>query len=508
MGVVSLAVAPDGRQVAVKTLRPWLVGGDDGRRRFEREVAVLRRVRGARIAEVIDADIDAEPPYVVTRYIEGVPLAKLVGDYGPLPAPALRELAHGLLEALASVHRAGVVHRDIKPANVLISGDGPVLIDFGIAHATDETRLTAAGFASGTPGYLAPETVLGRDATPATDLHGWAATVVFAATGRPPYGHGPDAAVLDRIRRGEHDLSGVAPTMAGLLGAALRTDPAARPSLAAAMTALAGRDEAAREAMTAVTAVTPVTAPTEVVAPVDVTADVTTDVTAQTEALSRSRDTAPQPILAAPAEAPPTPYPPPHQPPASDAPPRRWRSRIVLGLGALLLVFAVAWAPYVGGAIVLAALLIGQVGRRVARRLAHRRASRGQQGKDRLMAALPLPWDLVAVALPSLALMVFASAAALAAGGLVALADVGDQRVPHLVGGVVLTALAWWGPGSYRPRSGIRRIARPLDRAHRATLAVAGIVLVVLCATVLTWESYGTVWWPADGSISGTIPFM
>ncbi|RIQ16888.1 serine/threonine-protein kinase, partial [Jiangella rhizosphaerae] len=238
MGVVYLATARDGRSVAVKTLRPWLVGGTDGRRRFEREVATLVRVRGDRVAEVLDADVSADPPYIVTRFVDGVPLSTWVAEHGPLAEADLRILARGLLEALTSVHAAGVVHRDIKPGNVMLAPGGPVLIDFGIAHATDDTRLTATGLISGTPGYFAPETVLGRDPTPATDVHAWAATLTYAATGRPPYGGGPDLAVVDRIRRGEHDLTGVEPWLAAVLDAALHPDPVRRPGVPALAQAL------------------------------------------------------------------------------------------------------------------------------------------------------------------------------------------------------------------------------------------------------------------------------
>src|SRR5690606_23368906 len=231
MGVVHLGVSPSGDLVAVKALRPWLVGGEDGRRRFEREVAAMRRVRGERVAEVVDADLSGDPPFIVTRYVRGNSLEKVVAAHGPLRGDALTELAAGLAEALDSVHSAGVIHRDVKPGNVMMTDSGPVLIDFGLARAVDEARLTATGLVIGTPGYLAPEVVRGKRSSPATDVHGWAATVAFAATGRPPYGSGPDAVILDRIRRGEHDLTGVEPSLAAVLHRALAGEPERRPSV-------------------------------------------------------------------------------------------------------------------------------------------------------------------------------------------------------------------------------------------------------------------------------------
>ena len=124
-----------------------------------------------------------------------------------------------------------MLHRDIKPSNVLMEGRTPILIDFGLARVTDDPRLTQTGWLLGTPGYLAPEILYGDDATAAADVHAWAATVAYGATGRPPYGRGPSMAIMDRARRGEHDLSGIEGPLAAVLDAALDPDPLARPSL-------------------------------------------------------------------------------------------------------------------------------------------------------------------------------------------------------------------------------------------------------------------------------------
>lgn len=235
MGVVHLAAAPDGAVVALKMLRPSVVGGAEGRARMAREVASLSRVRGPRVAEVIDSDLDSDPPYLVTRYVPGPSLQQVVEQHGSMRPPAVLSVATGLLEALGTVHAAGVVHRDLKPGNVLMpSKDGPVLIDFGVAHAVEDSRLTLTGVVLGTPAYLAPEAVMGAAPTPATDIHGWAATVLFAATGKTPYGRGPDVVLLDRIRRGDVDVFALSDL--GALGewllAALALDPQSRPDLA------------------------------------------------------------------------------------------------------------------------------------------------------------------------------------------------------------------------------------------------------------------------------------
>lgn len=229
MGVVYQGIAPDGRPVAVKVLRPHVAGDPDARRRLAREVDTLRRVRHPRVAEVLEADVDGRLPYVVTRFVPGPPLDEYIQNHGPMGDAALVRLGRGLGDALATIHGAGVVHRDLKPGNVLMLDGDPVVIDFGIAHVADDARLTSTGLVMGTPGYLSPELLEGEAVSAATDWWGWAATLVFAATGRAPFGRGPLEAVLDRVRRGAADLDGVPAGLAPTLGAALSPDPAQRP---------------------------------------------------------------------------------------------------------------------------------------------------------------------------------------------------------------------------------------------------------------------------------------
>jgi serine/threonine protein kinase len=172
MGVVHLALAPDGSRVAVKVLRPQVIGDGQARQRLEREVAAMRKIRSPRVAEFVDADPWGDPPFVVTRYVAGLSLTEHVAEYGPLTGPRLSRFAAGTAEALAVVHAAGVLHRDVKPSNVLLSRDEPVLIDFGLAMSGDESRMTHAGWVFGTPAYLAPEVVLGAVRTEA-DRPSW-----------------------------------------------------------------------------------------------------------------------------------------------------------------------------------------------------------------------------------------------------------------------------------------------------------------------------------------------
>jgi hypothetical protein len=244
MGVVYLAQDPGGRAVALKVLRASVAGEPTARRRLAREVETMQRVRSPYVAEVIDADLAGGKPYIVTRYVPGRTLDQVVNESGPLPPAALLRLACGLADALAAVHAAGVVHRDLKPSNVMLLGEVPVVIDFGIAQGPDATRLTMTGMFMGTPGYLAPEVIEGQPSTEASDIHAWGATVAFAACGHPPFGTGAYEAIFYRIVNGQPDLAGAPAPILPLLTAALATDPARRPGAVQLSTLAAALDPA------------------------------------------------------------------------------------------------------------------------------------------------------------------------------------------------------------------------------------------------------------------------
>ncbi|MFI6597925.1 serine/threonine-protein kinase [Nonomuraea sp. NPDC050536] len=232
MGVVHLAVDPQGRQVAVKVLRSEVAGDEVARRRLSREVETMRRVRSKYIAEVLDADVTGHRPYIVTRYVPGRPLDEIVKEDGPLDLPALIRIAHGVATALAAVHSVGVIHRDLKPGNVLILDGEPVLIDFGIAQAVDATRLTQTGMFIGTPGYLAPEIIEGQEAGPEVDIHAWAGTLLYSGTGQPPFGKGTLEMIFYNITAGKADVSAAPAALQPLLKAAFQRNPSKRPKAA------------------------------------------------------------------------------------------------------------------------------------------------------------------------------------------------------------------------------------------------------------------------------------
>ncbi|GAA4505296.1 hypothetical protein GCM10023191_060740 [Actinoallomurus oryzae] len=239
MGVVYRAVDPAGRDVAIKVLRPELAADPTARQRLAREIDTMRRVHSPHVADVLDGDVTVARPFVVTRFIEGRQLDKVVAEDGPLGGDALRRLALGLARALVAIHRAGVVHRDLKPSNTMMVEGEPVVIDFGIAQSADSARLTQTGMVTGTPAYMAPEVFDDKPPSPATDVHAWAVTVAFAATGRSPYGAGGLNAIILNVVEGRANLEGVPPQLLPLLRPALNRDPARRPSAAALVEAVA-----------------------------------------------------------------------------------------------------------------------------------------------------------------------------------------------------------------------------------------------------------------------------
>jgi serine/threonine protein kinase len=230
MGVVYLGADAEGRRVAIKVLGPGVANDPSARQRLAREVETMRRVRNRYVAEVLDADVHGAAPYVVTRYVPGRTLEDTVRERGPLRGMALDAFAEGLAEALAAIHAAGVVHRDLKPGNVMLDSGQPVIIDFGIAHIQDSTRLTKTGLVMGTPGYLAPEVIEGASSSGASDVHSWGATVAYAATGRQPFGSGTYQTIFFRVLEGKPDIVGIPPQLLPFVTAALSTDPKARPS--------------------------------------------------------------------------------------------------------------------------------------------------------------------------------------------------------------------------------------------------------------------------------------
>ncbi|MQY09590.1 serine/threonine-protein kinase [Actinomadura macrotermitis] len=218
-----------GPEVAVKLLHAQMIGDAQARARFVRELALLQRVAGFCTAQMLQADMDGDQPYIVSELVPGPSLRQLVEESGPRVGADLDRLAVGTITALAAIHRAGIVHRDFKPQNVLMGPDGPRVIDFGIARALDSGS-TVTSQIVGTPSYMAPEQFAGAQIGPAADLFAWAVTLLFAATGRDPFSASSLPAVLYRILNETPDLGPLPERIAEIAARCLEKEPAARPS--------------------------------------------------------------------------------------------------------------------------------------------------------------------------------------------------------------------------------------------------------------------------------------
>ncbi|WP_432562271.1 serine/threonine-protein kinase [Kineococcus sp. SYSU DK003] len=545
MGIVYLGLDDQHRAVALKVLKPHIAADPQARQRLAREVATLERVRSPRVAEVLAADVDGQWPHLVTRYVPGPSLEHVVQTRGPLRGSALRALGHGLAEALHAIHAAGVVHRDLKPSNVLVLDGLPVVIDFGIAHVADDVRLTSTGLVMGTPGYLSPEVVAGGLVSPATDWWGWAATVAYAASGRPPFGGGPMEVVLDRVRRADVDLSGVPVDLRGPILAALAVNPAHRPHPDALLRALDGATTGPQQQASAAERTTAVPAPVaRPAAPRSrfeaLIADETTTLPAVTgpngESAAESTSVLP-PVRQAPPTAPfpqapyspapqdrrppvqqappgwipdvpgpgPRPYPGarPDAQPAAQAPPPRLGTNgeparpqrswtIFAALVALVGVFAVA--PATGVVIALVGGAVARTVDRVAAGLFRRRWEAGPRSTDALAVGAATPWHALRAAVST----VFASIIPLLVGISVVfiLGTFGQSAGPAGVfgyetpwtlaaGGLAGTLVAWHGPGGRSLQRGTRTAIRTALRGERETGAAIGVLLLIAFAALV-----------------------
>ncbi|MFJ4188266.1 protein kinase [Kitasatospora sp. NPDC089509] len=246
MGVVYLARSPGLRLLAVKVIRPEYAEDPQFKDRFRQEVEAARRVTGFHTPPVVDAQPRGARPWLATAYLPAPSLGEVVLRFGPFDEASVRALGAGLAEALAAIHAVGVVHRDLKPGNVLVARDGPRVIDFGISRAFDAAHLTRTGMVCGTPGYIAPERIVSASVTFASsDVFSLGCLLVYAMTGRTPFGTGEPAQINRRVVYEWPDLSGVPATLGPLVAACLDKDPSRRPTAAAVLAALGPADPAA-----------------------------------------------------------------------------------------------------------------------------------------------------------------------------------------------------------------------------------------------------------------------
>ena len=231
MGQVLLGQSPDGRLVAVKRIHRQFTGSPEFRARFRREVLASQQVTGAYTAGVVDHDAESETPWLASEYIAGPSLQEMVGEYGRLTVSGLKLLATGLAMALLEIHRTGLVHRDLKPSNILLTNDGPRVIDFGIARALeDDVTLTATGAVLGSPAYMSPEQAECRTLTAASDVFALGAVLAMAATGVGPFDAASTPQVLYNVLYGSPDTTSIPQPIRALVDACLAKDPAQRPT--------------------------------------------------------------------------------------------------------------------------------------------------------------------------------------------------------------------------------------------------------------------------------------
>jgi Protein kinase domain len=535
MGVVYLATAPDERLVAVKVLRQSVMTDETAKRRLAREVETMRRVQSPYVAEVVDADVQGDPPYIVTRYVPGRTLEDIVDETGPLSGDELVSLASGLAAALSAVHAAGVVHRDLKPANVMMVDGQPVVIDFGIAQAPDSTRLTMTGMFMGTPGYLAPEVIEGTPSGPAADVHSWGATLAFAATGRPPFGTGAFEVIFYRIVHGQPDLDRLPNPLLPLVLAALARDPARRPA-AADLCVRAASLRPAEMVPGLASAAVPVTddgpatrtafdLPPAGLPGAGLPGPGLRALDQQDGQAARANGTRPMPARPRDEYAdllPPVSYQAGAGQPVRPARPVRPLPEPVAGRVASvrgqpaaipasgaptlpLVIAAVAVAaavgamlPVAGSAAALLVLMLLRAGDLTSRLLDRRRARSGPRGSDPVAATAYLPW---AVCRSALLMVALAPLALLAAAGVAAAVIVAapDQPLYRAVAWAAAAAVACYGlgPGSAGARRPLTRLFGSLTRTSaQATVVYIGM-LALAAGVLVAAATQPPSFWPA-----------
>lgn len=542
MGVVHLGVDREGRQVAVKVLHPHVAADLKARDRLTREVETMRRVRSPRVAEVLDAELGSATPYIVTRFAPGRTLEQTVLEDGPLSAGGLVRLARGLCEALAAIHAANVIHRDFKPANVVLVSGEPLVIDFGIAHLVNATRLTQTGMFVGTPGYLAPEIIRDDQITQAADVHALAATVFFGATGKPPFGTGTFESVCYNILEGRAQLDAAPAWLRGWLRDAFAVDPALRPTAQTMLRMARALDPSASvlhegpdPSTRVLTDVPPVPPSVSSPAPRSETRVLPADygdllppvrygeperspqATAPPAPYSRP-DFAPPPPALPPQALPPQVPPPQAPPPAGGYPPAPYPDRRVAGypppreererpayrtrhpvIGLLLLTILVALAcvlPIVVSAFAIVAVLVLRVGNHLLGDLIDRRSVRGNSASDALMAVLGTPWALIkatfATALITPLAVIFAACvwAALAYLGRFTV----DTAAAYAAG--AFTAALFVLPGGGAPRKAVKRTLTSVIRSPGAAMVVTITVGTLAFFAVMTALNSTASWLP------------
>ncbi|MGW6495987.1 serine/threonine-protein kinase [Nonomuraea angiospora] len=542
MGVVHLGLDGEGREVAIKVLHPHVAADLKARDRLTREVETMRRVRSPHVAEVIDAELVGGQPYVVTRFAPGRTLEDTVLADGPLEAREVIRLTQGLCQALVAIHTADVIHRDFKPSNVMLVNGEPLVIDFGIAHLVNATRLTQTGMFVGTPGYLAPEIIRDSEITQAADVHALASTVFFAATGAPPFGTGTFEAVCFNIMEGRAQIDKAPAWLRGWLGRALQVDPASRPSahellrMARALDpAVTTFNETSFDGPTGTKRMGSGTrvmdSYSDLLPPVEYGKTAPPPQREDRPPTRREerppprreerpyREEKPPPYVPAPVAARPVartdqrvagyPAPPPtspsqvrpYTPPPQYTPPSE-RKRYLFGsqvVGLLLLVTLVALTvmmPVMVGAIAVALALVLRLGEYLFGDLVKRRQMRGSSSADPLLAVVGTPWALVKSALVTAVHVPLALLFGLCVWGLLRWVGGMDVNVAASFAAGAFAGGLFVLPGGGAPRQAVTRTLTGVLRSPGAALVAVVLVGTAALFAVMFALGQDAVWYP------------
>ncbi|MFG1700301.1 protein kinase [Nonomuraea sp. NPDC049309] len=539
MGVVHLGLDGEGREVAIKVLHPHVAADLKARDRLTREVETMRRVRSPYVAEVIDAELVGGQPYIVTRFAPGRTLEDTVLTEGPLEARQVIRLAKGLCHALVAIHAADVIHRDFKPSNVMLVDGEPLVIDFGIAHLVNATRLTQTGMFVGTPGYLAPEIIRDSDITQAADVHALASTVFFAATGTPPFGTGTFESVCFNIMEGRAQLDKAPAWLRGWLSKALQVDAAARPTAPELLRMAEQLDpsvttfnEASFDGPTGTKRLADRTRVMDTFsdllppveygepAPPPAPAPAPTRREERPPLTPTRREERPPPYIPAPVTAsPPAPRPdqrvagypaPPQNAPAQArpyAPPPQYtppaeRKRYLFGAqvtGLLLLVTLVAMTvvmPVVAGTIAVALALVLRIGEYLFGDMVKRRQIRGSSAADPLLVLIGTPWALIKSALVTVVHVPLALLFGVCAWGVLYWAGSMSVNEAAAYAAGAFAAGLFVLPGGGAPRKAVTRSLTGMLRSPGAALVAVLLVGTAALFAVMFAMAQPTDWYP------------
>ncbi|WP_061961594.1 serine/threonine-protein kinase [Demequina flava] len=477
--------------------------------RLAREVRALQSIAHPAIPAILDAELDGDETFVVFEYIPGVSLWDHIQDHGPMRGDELAAFADRTASALEAVHATGAVHRDVTPSNIMISPDGPVLIDFGLAHKTTDNRLTRDGLVSGTAGYVAPEVIDGQEPGADADRWAWAASVAFAMTGKAPFGSGTGA--ISRTLETTVVLPDVpgADAVRAALGRKVDARPGPRDVVAAlrgATVVLPVADEVPPTAVEAVaaTSVMGATSPETFDAAAFGTEADDDGVEDMVVPASSAVDTG--------AGSPADDYD--KAEPSGEILPRAPRRKLMIAAITVATASAAALAPFIAFAAIAVTMIVARAVQRRALALAGARARKGQRRGDAALHTLGLPWHLLRAAGEQLPSILLAAAVALGVttlgwwlvdsqlvAGTSPDAQVWAQGAVLMVGGIAAAATMWWGPWSELSREGAHRLAAGIAPSRGPIVAwvvVSFLLVAVVCLSVyLLTEPW---WWPAPGA--------